>query len=242
MKERVILKLIEVVSRNITDKDDFYKYRLPQIAAMSEDQPFVISFSSSTSHFLNLSEVNIQNNLVDSEVERFRFMENPSADMESFVYYTNWQERKSLWNGAITPSDVVLYYDGNEITELCESKKVIFPHSLRIMWNELTNAAVNFVRETYPTEVPYYGTKIPVRFANENIFKRFLKCSHMEHGERLAKVVRRFRDWPRRAVNEEIIIGYDFAPNSFSFAQMVNNRSIMNGGIIYQDENWGMHT
>lgn len=246
MKESVILKLIEVVSRKgVTDKNDFYKYRLPQIAAMSDEIPFAIGFSSSASHFLVLDEVKMRRDLVASEVERFRFMENPFADVKSFIHFTNWEARKSIWkNGAVIPSDVVLFYDGDEITELSEEDKIEFPDKLRKIWKRLTDMVAFFVLEKYPMEMPYYGTKIPVIFANKAIFKSFLRCARMANGSKLLDVVKCFRQWPRRTVDEVIIIGYDFAPNSFSFVQRMSNQPRMNGGIIYdeRDEDWSMHT
>lgn len=244
MKTEVLAKILDVVHRGITDGDDFRRFRLPQLASLGDDEGFVLGFSKCASHFFSFSEDAKRKDLEMSEAERFRFMQCPVDDLESFIYLTQWTDIKSLWTGKTTPSDVVLFYDGTDIVELSDEDKVTFPGKARKMWLAVSGGLQDWVRKEWPDEVKYYKAHIPVNFTSPEIRKSFLEELHSENGADLMKVCKRLQGWQRLAVNQKIYISYDFCPHSFSFCECVNDKPHVNGGIIYDKDSktWSTHT
>lgn len=243
MKESVLTYIKEVVSSGITDKDDFFKYRLPQLETMADDK-FVISFSSSASHLFSFNEETKRKDL-ELESERFRFMQHPEDDLESFLRFTRWEGYKSIWrDGEVIPADVVLFYDGTDIKELTDAEKKEFPDMARKMWKAVSGPLQNWVSREWVEELKYYKQHIPVVFSSPKVRQPFLLELRSENGRELMRTCKHLQRWWRHAVNQKIYIGLDLYPHCFSFCECVNGKHNINGGIIYDEDSktWSIHT
>lgn len=223
MKENLLKQMIAVVDITVKScKSDFYTYDLSSLAH-EETPKFVWSVRKSGTSLLKIEPEKLLDKLRTIEASRFSFMLNPLQSVESFLYF---------------PGERTFYYDGTELKELGNPELEV--HA--ICDTMYKDAEVTIQNEFGATEGKYWHSKIPVRFASERIARRVWKRLHESEGGQLLNILKRFHQYIRLAVDEKVVICADFDEHSFSFYQERNGKCVLNGGILFYNDAWHMHT
>lgn len=214
----------------------FYRYDLQTLYAIqdNEDVVWFWEVNPSHTHLLTLDEKAIKESLEKRESARFIFGQDPyDAIVGDFLLWvTNKNSRFFMFqDGAFT-----------EVTSDCSIMNV--SELIMQVWLPMRDRLVSWLEQTYPNEQALYHKRIPVYFANSQIFAKALGfIRHNDKGETLLRCLRRFHNYRRVAANQKIVVGNDFDPLSFSFAEIINGKYDLYGGLIYsQGSGWSSHT
>lgn len=236
MKEELLKKMMAVVDETMTAyKSDFYKYDLKRLVDFGDDTPeFLWSVRKYGTTLRTFDEKEFVAELRKHEAARFCFMHDTESKVDSIMHLIDWSE-----------SRVFLYYRDSEnhgkLVELTGQHDIIRDAAAN-RWHHLAAVGKGILHDEFPLELPFYNTHIPVHFAYDEVFNKAFNL--IRQNKNLLEVLKRFRDYKRTAVDEEITIGGDFMENSFTFSQSINGKTEFGGGIIYDDRSktWEIHT
>lgn len=225
-------ELIEALRSELySDKyciSDFLKWDVPAIKASGE--PFFWLVNTNGTHLVFCGTTRI-NEVLGTEAGRMRVFRDPHAPIAAITYYKD----------SAYPTKV-FYWDGFNlqrvtIDEVC------------MIWDNLSERLIQRAMSEYPEEYAQRDALLPVRFASpetEERYKKSLEYSDDLADESLARCVERLTKYPRCAINQYILISTDFVEHGYDFAEMVNDKCAINGGIIPSFkkgyERWQIHT
>lgn len=225
-------ELIEALRSELySDKyciSDFEKWDVSAIKASSEPFFWLVNTCGTHLVFCGTSQIN---EILRTEAGRMRVFRDPHAPIAAITYYKN----------SAYPTKV-FYWDGFNlqrvtIDEVC------------MIWDNLSERPIQRAMLEYPEEYAQRDALLPVRFASseaEERYKKSLEYSDELADESLARCVERLTKYPRMATNQYILISTDFVEHGYCFAEMVNDKCAINGGIIpcfrKGYERWQIHT
>lgn len=223
MEEHVLKQMISAVDEVVKqNKSDFYKYDLHALSDWNTPE-FYWSVYASGTQLLVINKDGMLKNLRENERKRFHFMQHPEHPLYSFLYFTGVR---------------TFHYKDGVLNEI-EHPAV----TVNSAWNEVSKYLQNIIdKEFGDKERKYWHSRMHVNFSTPNILHHILKAIHSEGGKSLLEILRSFRSWERGAVDETIVIGGDWSPNSFSFYHGRNGKCVLNGGILFYDGKWHRHT
>lgn len=223
MEEKLLKKMIAVVDEVVMkNKSDFYRYDLHSLSATFDTPEFFWSVREYGTQLLIVDEEKMIANARNVELFRFLHMRNPLMDCDYFL---------SL------PGRTFHHHDG-EFEEISHPKseidKVFQPISARL---------TQIIGEEFgEREGKCWHARIPIHFSSPQIRCKAWKKLHEPQGSELLSIFQRFKGYMRTAVDEKIVIGADYDENSFSFWQERNGKTNLNGGILFYNNSWHMHT
>jgi hypothetical protein len=227
MKEQVLKQMIAVVDETLQHcKSDFYKWDLKELSKMNEDEPFLWSCREAATTLLSMNEHAERKLLNESETYRFSFMRFPNSRIDWFAQTSSWGGRS-------------FYYDGAELKEIDIDKAGNYAKDI---FTPIVEHLKAFVYMKYAAVDGDYFKRLSIRFEDKTTWLNVLHIARTDEGKDLLENLRHFRHYVRTAKNQYISIGRDFADKSFTFAEMVNDNCIMNGGVIYYHGKWNIHT
>lgn len=227
MKQEIIEKLRSELFDGSCCHSDFEKYDVPALEA--SDEPFFwLSYEYGTV-MVRIGATSI-NSFFESEKGRMAMFQNYLTPISYITFYKTYEKKKCF------------YWDGYVLQE-------VSIEDVEAIYTRLTDKIYKQMCEKYADEVAVANKPLEIRFTTpeqEQRYKETLKFSEELEDESLAQCVFRLTQWRRCAVNQYILIGYDFADKSFSFVDMINEEPGTNGGIIYskhsQQNRWSIHT
>lgn len=211
-------------------QSDFYEHDLKCLYELEPNTQFIWLVDKSHTCIAIINQEYWKSKLELSEYWRFDFMRCKKTPLIGLEYWMKNAEK---------PTFKAYHWNEKELVENVDWQYVLD------FWTPIWHKLADWVHENYPEEVRYYKTHIPVYFSSPMIRSKFLESLRTsENPQELLEVARRFHKYRRCSISDKIIIGYDFAPKSFSFYQERNGQVIMNGGIIYHENtnNWQIHT
>ena len=160
---------------------------------------------------------------------RFQLFRDKNCVIASIMY---WNE----------PNTKYFYYDG--LSLMCVEKDNI-PEILDALFTSFFQNMVEEFRDEYDIR----DKALEITYASEDTEKKVneaLKFAESMKDESLKNCLENLsRHW-RSSDNHVIQIYNDFDPNSFGWAEVVNGKCIMNGGLIYhgykENNHWQIHT
>lgn len=227
MKQEIIEKLRSELFDGSFCHSDFEKYDVPALEA--SDEPFFwLSYEYGTV-MVRIGATSI-NSFFESEKSRMAMFQDYLTPISYITFYKTYEKKKCF------------YWDGHVLQEVSiEDVETIYIH--------LTDKIYKQMCEKYADEMAVANKPLEIRFTTpeqEQRYKETLKFAEELEDESLAQCVFRLSQWRRCAVNQYIMIGYDFADKGFSFVDMINEEPGTNGGIIYskhsQQNRWSIHT
>lgn len=234
MKEQILKKMISVVDATMESfKSDFYTYDLKTLARLSESTKFFWLCDKNHTSLAIVDYDYLQKTASESEACRFHYMH----DVDNVI------GGLSYWIMSKSETMRVLYYDGEELHEGVNA------HYVYDIVTPIYEQLKHWIKCNYPDEVEYYRKEQNIYFSSSEVREQFMGVlRNADNPESLLNAVRTKRYHNRLAVNEKVVIGYDYEPKSFSFYHERNGKVILNGGIIYskatdkQPEHWSTHT
>lgn len=228
-------------------KDDFYKcdlstlYKYEKCDSYSNDNipEFFWEVNKTHTHINIVDEAGWKKWLDDSEELRFCVARDEEYPMSSFKYWAKNYDKPKSEGG----SDFYHYKPWEKKLEYIPTSKVM--DTLLKAWSPILESLQRYlIKRSSWEECRCWHTHVPVVFANERIFNR---CLHLvrEHkdGKQLLGLLKGFHNYPRLAVNHQIVIGNDWEPTDFTFSEQVNDKCRLFGGIIYSEASgWSLHT
>lgn len=227
MKEQVLKAMIKAVDGMKSIKSDFYTWDLKTLASTNESVPFLWVCSETATHLLVLDEKKMTDHAYNNEAWRFGFMANPTQELSYFAQ-------------AVSYGGDVYYYDGVKGELRLVSKQeltVLLANVFRPICKKVEAA----IKGTWGEIDGSYTAKLPIHFT-QGARKLIREILATDEADELLQTLYRIRKWKRIASNQRIDMGIDFVDKSFSFNDVANDHSIMNGGIIYDGGHWTIHT
>lgn len=226
MKQEIIEKLRSELFDGSFCHSDFEKYDVPVLEA--SDEPFFwLSYEYGTV-MVRIGATSI-NSFFEGEKIRMAMFQNYLTPISYITFYKTYEKKKCF------------YWDGYVLQE-------VSIEDVETIYTRLTDKIYKQMCEKYADEVAVANKPLEIRFTTpeqERRYKETLKFSEELEDESLAQCAFRLTQWRRCAVNQYILIGYDFADKSFSFIDMINEKPDTNGGIIYnehsQQNRWSIH-
>lgn len=240
MTEKLLKQMSAIVDSMMSDnknmRSDFYRYDLQTLYAIQDNENVVWFWevNPSHTHLLTLDEKAIKKNLEERESARFIFGQGPDdAIVGGFILWTTDKDSRFF-----------MFQDGAFSEVIPENSIVNVGDIIMQVWSPMRDRLVSWLEQIYPNEQALYHKRIPVYFANSQIFAKALDfIRHNDKGETLLRCLRRFHNYRRVAANQKIVVGNDFDPRSFSFAEIINGKYDLCGGLIYsQGSGWSSHT
>lgn len=225
MKEQVLKQMIAVVDGMKSFKTDFYKYDLPAIVKVDESIPFMWAVGSGSTSLLLLDEKAMKKRADENERYRFHFMHNPKECLDVFKQQTEYCPK-------------VFWYDGNYLEQIDVAR---IDEYLNGTFAPIVYHVEKYIAAHYGGTDESYTEQITIEFSTgaERLVRQILAT---DEADKLRAVLKRFKSWPRNAKKDCVFIGLDFMEKSFTFSRIINDSCILNGGIIYEDGKWTMHT
>lgn len=244
MTEKLLKQMISIVDKTMEFyKTDFYKYDLGSIyehVERNDDGNLVTpefwwEVNVSHTHLLIISEANLRNILKEDESCRFSFLRKPMSFLYgSFDYWIKNYNKQSKFYHYDPKEDVLSELSAHEAKQQIDD--IAAPIGKRL-YEEMV--------AEHPKEAELCNAHVPIKFASGNIYRRFVQLveTHPD-GKKLLERIRRFRSYPRCAVNHYIQIANDFEKTDFVFSEMINDKCHLFGGIIYSKSahDWFLHT
>lgn len=235
MEEKLLKQMSAIVDSNMEAyKSDFYTYDLALLYSYDKTPEFWWEVYPTHSHILCVSSERLEQLLRKNAASRFSFMDNPESFIYGgFKYYLINYGKYSKFYHYTSEKGLVATTAEEATMQIWDICKPIVEKLKGILATE------------FGDETKYYGTKVPVRFANEKIRQRFmwLVRNHADGG-RLLKRFQQFRNYQRKAIQHEIVISSDFEPTDFTFSDVLEEKCTLFGGIIYSKDShdWFIHT
>lgn len=244
MTEKLLKQMIGIVDANMEYyKCDFYKCDLQMLYNCEKldkyDDPSVPEFwwevNASHTHLLIIDEDNLRNVLNENESCRFSFLRKPMSFLYgSFYYWIKNYNKQSKFYHYDPKEDVLSELSAHEAKQQIDD--IAAPIGKRLYEEVVAE---------HPKEAELCNAHVPIKFASGNIYRRFVQLveTHPD-GKKLLERIRRFRSYPRCAVNHYIQIANDFEKTDFVFSEMINDKCHLFGGIIYSKSahDWFLHT
>ena len=226
MNESVLKTMIAAVDEVVKScRSDFFKYDLKELVGLDNPE-FLWSVRSTGTSLMIIDGNAMMKRLRNNEAARFRFMQFPNEQCDSFLYFK--PEKVFHCKNEIIIEIPTLGYE-NDVREIYEP-----------VHTYLTQAVADEFGEA---EAKYWWRSIPIKFSSLETRRMVLSKMRAEGGESLINCLDGFRRWSRLAVDEQIVISPEFGSNSdFYFAQIRNGSVVMNGGILFYDGKWHRHT
>lgn len=223
MKEELLKKMIAITDEVVEScKSDFYTYDLHSLSA-TETPAFFWSVRKGGTSLLKVEPQKQLEELRTNEHCRFTFMQNKLAYVDYFMAFDSVK---------------TYHYHNNVLEEISnpksEVRKVCEPIYEKI-WHTL-------YKEFGKKEAKYWNAKVPVSFATKRIARMVWKKLHEDAGDQLLNILGRFHRYTRTAVNEKVIVYPDFGDNNFVFTHYCNEEIRLNGGVLFYNSGWHMHT
>lgn len=224
MKEQALKQMVAAVDGMKSYKTDFYKYDLPTVARADESIPFMWAVGSCSTALLLLDAQEMKKQADEDEYYRFRFMQNPKGRLETFEAEANGCK--------------VFWYDGSYFEEIASER---LGEYLRGTFSPIIQHVKKYITARYGDADGDYTEQMAVKFSSgaERLMRQIMAT---DEADKLCTVLGRFKSWPRMAKDDYIQIGLDFVEKSFTFSRITNGSCRLNGGIIYEDGKWTMHT
>lgn len=227
MKEKALKAMIKAVDGMKSMKSDFYTWDLRAIASADESVPFLWVCSETATHLLILDEKKMIDRAYNNEAWRFGFMANPTQELSYFAQ-------------AVSYGGDVYYYDGMQ-DELQPISKEILTTLLANTFRPICKRVEATIKDAWGEIDGSYTAKLPIHFT-QGARKLIREILATDEADELLQTLYRIRKWKRIARQQKIDVGIDFVNKSFSFNDVANDHSIMNGGIIYDGGHWTIHT
>ena len=227
MKEQVLKTMIAAVDETmLSSKSDFYRYDLKTLVSANETTPFLWCVRKSATTLLTMNIVDEIKRLNSNENYRFQFMQNPIIWVENFISVAQWGSR-------------VFHYNGEMLSEIPTKSAAAYAKD---MFMPDIERLKSYVIQHFAERDGDYTQKVNVEFC-DNAFAEVMQIARTDEGAELLRTLKRFHNWARRSVNHKIYIARDFMDKSFTFVEMAGNeKTRLNGGIIYDGGHWTIHT
>lgn len=164
---------------------------------------------------------------LEDERTRFTFLysiDNLSNSLSYFVGQDTHDKYAYLW------------YDGHN-----GFHKVSKDEALKI-YRDIATPWHRAIKAEYPEYTKAIIKGLDIDITCPEYFAEISSHNELVKGN-LTDVLKRMSQWVRVAMNQKIVIGYDHCDKCFSFAEYVDGKCIMNGGIICSNNNhWSIHT
>lgn len=235
MEEKILKQMIKAVDETVTAyKSDFYTCDLRRLLSFDDVPDFLWSVRKYGTNLRTFDEKEFKDDLRKNEAARFVFMRDKDKEVSDIIHYIDIKDAR-----------VFLYFhdvqNKGKLVELTGEHDVI-RDAVENRWNHLKTVGMEVLDE-FEHEQPYYNKHIPVRFTTDEVRKSVLKLGRKNPN--LLKILRRFQEYSRTAVNEVIWVGKDyFMDYSFTFSETRNGKIELSGGIIYnvEKDKWEIHT
>lgn len=222
-------QLISAMKKELYDssscKQDFNKYDVESVKLNPE--PFIWCVYPYGTVFTSIGPTETLLRL-KNECNRLHLLRDINAPLMSLQYYAEHYK----------PTDYkMFYFDGLDF------KSVTYDEVIEIY----TQIWVPYIKEElakHPEEQEVFDKPLKIVFSDKAL-KQKVKCEEKQRelgNTSFSDILDRLSHWIRQAVNHEIRVGVDFADYSFTFAEYVNDRMRLNGGIIFYNDKWNVHT
>lgn len=207
---------------------DFEKYDVPNLKDTNEPFFWLVYDNGTCLQFIGQIEIS---SWASSERMRLALFRSHTVPIDSLRYYSGRDCCKFF------------YWDGAHLLPLRG-----FDELQEIFVNLFENFICKLER-THPIEKACCFDPLKVEFASPECFEQW--CKSEEYAESmvdpsLGECLDRLTHHTRHAVDHKIVISRDYGQHNYNFAEVVNGKCRLNGGIILHDnasENrWQTHT
>lgn len=198
-------------------RSDFEQYDIPRIEECTEPFFWNVNENGTTLSFIGPTQMN-----------KWLSDESCRLQLARDIYTPLWPD-----NGR----GVVWSWDG------CDLRKVTWTEEKTIFYNMWYPTIVAELQK-HPKELSMYDKPLEFCFIGK-AEERKRKCEELEKelgNNSFSECLMRLSRWARCAVEHRINICTDFLENSFYFTEFVNGKPMCNGGIVFSDGKWQIHT
>ena len=224
MKEQIIKQMTNVVRDLMTSfQNDFFKYDMDLLE--NYDGKFLWFVGSAHTHLARIDEQHL-----------YDMMCKPSG--ERFIYALLQRNNTNDSCLTVLVNDAIFYYDGDRMARITHDE------ACRI-WKAIKDFAL--FQWVVKTGKPLpKSMKVPIKFnCSLSYVKEQLRFS-AENGYNLLEQLKHFRHYIKLNSSHAIYIGRDSANHSFTFASCYeedgDSHCSTNGGLIFYDGKWSIHT
>lgn len=226
MKEELLKNMIHIVDDMVKSyKTDFYSFDLHTI--VKDDLKSFVWFVRPSGTYLIAAEKQWYKNNMQREHERFAFMSAKPSERLNISFSMNEFAKEGVTTFLVIDEEI------KTVSEISEIKSIL---------EDINTCVEEHIKTYYSDEMSFYGKHIPIKFTSDEVREKVLEILRTDEGELLLQTLKGFRNYRRSAKNECILIGADFAEKSFTFGQIMNDVCVFNGGIIYYNGKWNIHT
>lgn len=225
----MVPEVIEQMRKELYDTrfcvSDFEKYDLKALENTNEPFFWMVREHGTTLSYIGPTRMS---QLFDSEEYRIALMKDELAPITDINY---WNDNSSKY----------FYWSGYNLTSIQKE-------DMNVIFQQIWSDNIKKLKDKYPEE--YAVINKPLNLAMnpqiEKLVEEVLGIAENMNDDSLSKCLNRLSNWTRKAVNHKIEIYRDFAKYSFGFCEMINGKSGINGGIIFNpnatNKHWSIHT
>lgn len=229
MKQEIIEQMRQHLYDNRWCKSDFEKYDAVSLQLSNEPFFWLVRESGTVLMYIGTSTIN---KWFEDECLRMQIFQCPTAPIGSIEYYaTHYRNQIKCF-----------YWDGYSLQQIQVSE-------VESIYNNLTGDTLASMMEKYADEVAICHEPLEIRFAAPETQRRYnesVEYAKSLNDTSLTDCVNRLSKYQRLAVNHYIQISSDFTKHGYCFAEMINDKPRLCGGIIMDPDatsnRWSTHT